>query len=145
MKRRKGRSVHLHPRTEPLEPAVRTEPYTYSFETGTVATRPARMYQPSPLLDPKHVVVYGSSLCICCTRLRRALEVEGWRYRWAEIKGKNAIRQLQRMFPDWKGGLPVIVIEGKWLEVKSTHEGELSFSPWPIPNPKKRRYIPLEE
>mgnify|MGYP001608007161 CR=1 FL=1 len=130
--------MHLRPRTEPFDPPPR------SAELDEPDMQDRIPYTPSSLLNPKRVVVYGSSLCVCCTKLRRALEIEGWRYRWAEIRGKHATVQLKKMFPEWKGGLPVIVIEGHWLEVKSTLDGELCFAPWPINNPKKRRFIPLE-
>lgn len=136
--KRRSRSIHLRPRTEPLDPPPRSAEWDEPDFCDQIP------HQPSVLRNPQRVVVYGSSLCVCCTRLRRELEFEGWRYRWKEIGGKYAIRQLKHMFPGWMGGLPVIVIEGHWLEVRSNAEGELSFAPWNISNPKKRKFIPIE-
>lgn len=100
-------------------------------------------YQGPKLLQPKTVVVYGSKLCVCCTKLRRNLEEAGWRFRWHEIN-KNGMQQLKVMFKEWRGGLPVIKIDGLWLEVPSTPDGSLGFAPWPIRNPKRKQFIPLE-
>jgi hypothetical protein len=100
-------------------------------------------YQGPKLLSPRNVVVYGSRLCVCCTKLRRSLEMEGWRFRWVEMS-KRGMVQLKHMFPAWKGGLPVIVIDGLWLEVPSNTDGSLGWAPWPIRNPKKRTFIPIE-
>jgi glutaredoxin len=84
-----------------------------------------------------HTVLYGSSYCSCCTKLRARLELAGWRYRWVELTHKKAdLLRKKKDWSGWRGTLPVIVVNGIWLEV-----GNSEFVPWPIANPKRRKDI----
>lgn len=130
---------HSRPRLDSLEPA----------RVATVETWPR--YKGPKGLCPKRVDVFGSKLCECCTKVRKMLEVEGWKYRWHECN-KHTIVQLNRMFPGWNGGLPCIRIDGVWLNIPSQSiklengmvVSEVLWAPWPIRNPKKRGFIPLD-
>jgi len=103
------------------------------FEAAELSSY-AQKWKAYPLATRPHVVVYGSSFCVCCTELRAKLEIQGWRYRWVEMTKTLAVRLAKTQpWSGWKGTLPVIIINGMFLET-----GNTGFDPWPIPNPKRR-------
>ena len=87
------------------------------------------------LAAPTRVVLYGADSCHACQSVVRKLSAAGWEFEAIKIDIDNpaaaANDVLRAALPSWSGYVPVLEIDGLFVELG---QGQLweAFAPWPL-------------